>query len=364
MKSRFLFAKFVEKKILGQQGRLLFSLLNAFASGGYQIWFFDNSEAKNLPKLGQLILSLENLKLTDTPPKDTTEWIYIFDKEDKRYANYKWLKKLQVRDNIFSSYWTKRPIILPFSLHPIHFTPDIQSRLTKLRSHSRHIRIFFSGDTKGYQKNWIQYPKAKLPRLEIMKTIREYMDTDLLVVREEPGLNSLFETKYTNKCVIMNFNEVRVDWSNWLNTLSRADFFLSPPGYVMPMCHNIIEAMALGTIPITNYPEWFDPSLTHMENCIVFDDRKDLIGKLKMALQIETEQIAEMRAATQNYYDEYLRPDSFIKRIESRKKKENIVLIYTVDNVARNHSKLNKNSILLSGARDEEKRSWIKHLIR
>ena len=43
----------------------------------------------------------------------------------------------------------------------------------------------------------------------------------------------------------------------------------------MPMCHNIIESMAVGVIPITNYPEWFDPDLEHMKNCIVFDDQKD-----------------------------------------------------------------------------------------
>lgn len=359
-----MFAKFLEKEILIQEGRLLFSLLNAFSSCGYQIWLYENLQSKDLPKYAQLVFSFENLKLTDKPPKDPEKWIYIYDREDRRFANCNWLKKVQIRDDLFSFYWFVQPIILPFALHPVQSTPDIQNRLYKFRSNSRRFKIFFSGDTKGYTKNRIQYPKAKLSRLEIIKTIQKGMGSDLLVVNDQPGLGSLYNMRYLNKCVIVDTNSVWIENSNWLNTLSRADFFISPPGYVMPMCHNIIEAMALGTIPITNYPEWFDPSLTHMKNCIIFDDRKDLIDKLKMALAMKTEKIVEMRAAAEHYYDTYLKPDRIVGRIESSKKNKNIVLTYTKSNVIRNHSKLNKYSVLMRGTFEGNKKSWLKQLFR
>ena len=77
-----------------------------------------------------------------------------------------------------------------------------------------------------------------------------------------------------------------IDPEDWLPDLSKTDFFICPPGFCMPMCHNVIEAMAVGAIPVINYPEWFNPTLRHMENCIVFDDRNDLVMKIEEILDM------------------------------------------------------------------------------
>jgi hypothetical protein len=344
-----LFAKFQGKEILGELGRLLYSLLNAFSSDGYQIKMFNNLTTSSLGKYGRLIHSLENLALTETPPSCTEEWIYLFDKEDKTISKLPWHKKVQVRYDVTSRYWFKKPIIMPYPVHPVHATLDLKRRLEEYRSSKSDMSIFFSGDTKGYTRNRIRYPKAKLPRLEIINTILERMDKEVLQVKDMSVLNRLQNAAPIKKCVIVDTNETWVDERDWLSYLARADFFLSPPGIVMPMCHNVIEAMAVGSIPITNYPEWFTPSLTHMENCIAFDDQDDLINKLKRALAMNEEEISRMRANVLSYYEAYLRPDTFVRRIESSKDKKIIVLILTEANVARCFSKLKKNSILMRG---------------
>ena len=38
-----------------------------------------------------------------------------------------------------------------------------------------------------------------------------------------------------------------------LDALAKADFFLACPGVGMPLCHNLIEAIAAGAIPILQY---------------------------------------------------------------------------------------------------------------
>jgi hypothetical protein len=132
----------------------------------------------------------------------------------------------------------------------------------------------------------------------------------------------------------------------------------------MPMCHNLVEAMAVGTIPITNYPEWFDPDLRHMENCIVFDDRDDLIDKLHYALNITPDQLEFLRNNVISYYERHLKQQNFIHNIESRRDKVIPLLVYSERNVAQNHRKLNRNSILITGTSCTEEDHWIYRIPR
>ena len=251
---------------------------------------------------------------------------------------------------------------MPFPVHPLHNTHDLDQRLQEYRSARKNMKIFFSGDTKGYSQSRIQYPKPKLPRLAVINTILEDMGDDALLVNEPSDLNNLREATYVNKCVIVDTNKIWVDSRDWLGDLARADFFLSPPGIVMPMCHNLIEAMAVGTIPVTNYPEWFDPDLRHMETCIVFDDRKDLINKLQHAMAMDEAQLVKMRMNVLDYYETHLKPEVFIHKLESSSARMIPLLMFLERNVARNFSKLNRNSILIIGTMFAGEHGWIRHI--
>jgi hypothetical protein len=189
------------------------------------------------------------------------------------------------------------------------------------------------------------------------------MGSDLLVISDAHALDALRNDAYTNKCVLTASSEVRIEPEDWLGTLAMADFFLSPPGIVMPMCHNIIEAMAVGTIPITNYPEWLDPHLVHMENCIVFDDREDLIAKLKMALEMAPQEIARLRSNVIDYYETHMRPDTFVRRVEASADREVPILMYTERNMAKNPSKLGRHSILMRGTTSTRESNWLGRIV-
>lgn len=360
--TRFLFAKFMDEEILLEQGRLLFALLNAFSAEGYIIRLFDNLPLDDLGKYAQPVLSLKNLTVTDTLPNDSQNWLYLFDREDKEFGKHPWHRKIMVRYDIFSPYWFKKPVIMPFPLHPLHNIPDLDKRLHEYRSARKNMKIFFSGDTKGYSKNRILYPKEKLPRLAVINTILEHMGDDVLLVSETSGLNNLRDVTYINKCVIVDTNNIWVDGKDWMGDLARAEFFLSPPGIVMPMCHNIVEAMAVGTVPITNYPEWFDPDLRHMETCIVFDDQDDLINKIQLAMHMDKAQKARIRMNVIDYYETHLKSGVFIHKLESSSARTIPLLMYLERNVARNYSKLNRHSILMRGTSFADEKAWIRNI--
>jgi hypothetical protein len=183
------------------------------------------------------------------------------------------------------------------------------------------------------------------------------------VINDPAALDGLRQGTYANQCVLTASSDVRIEPQDWLGTLAMADFFLSPPGIVMPMCHNIIEAMAVGTSPITNYPEWLDPHLTHMENCIVFDERDDLIAQLKGVLEMPLEEIARLRSNVIDYYNTHMRPDTFIRRVEASADREVPILMYTERNMAKNPSKLGRHSILMQGTTSVREQNWLGRIV-
>ena len=343
------FAKFLDPDILDEQGRLLFSLLNAFATSGYPILLFDNLPSERLGRYALDARSLPRLTRTTTVPDQVDNMLYLFDREDRKIGRREWQKKIRVRFDIFSSFWFRRPVLLPFPVHPVHAAPGLGERLATFRSNPRRMRVFFSGETSGYTDNRISYPKAKLARLEIINTVREGMGERVVFVQQQAVLERLLSAGYADKCVILDTSKLRVRDQDWLSVLSHADFFLAPPGIVMPMCHNSVEALAVGAIPVINYPEWFDPSLEHGRNCVVFDDKDDLIAKLEWVLAMDAATIAQMSARAIAYYDTHLSNRSFTAKIEARRERKIDVLIIMEEYVRKNARRLNGRSVLIRG---------------
>lgn len=356
-----IYAKFTGGEIFLEQGRLLFALLNIFAKSGYKVRLHDNLADKPLDKYGQLVYTLAGLELTQAEPGEVEETIYLYDQEDRSLGQKPWRKKIQIRFDMFSPFWLSNPIIVPFPMHPLQ-AGIAGEQLAACRSKTRRMRVFFSGDTNHYGRYWVRYPKPKLPRLPIVNAIKENLRDDVVVLHSPDDLDRLNACEYTNRCVLTGSSDIRIEPKDWLDTIALADFFLSPPGIVMPMCHNIIEAMAVGTIPVTNYPEWLDPHLKHMENCIVFDDATDLVSQLKFILQLDRNEIERLRANVIRYYETHMRPDTFVRRVEAHPDRAFPILMYTERNMAKNQNKLNKHSILMHGTTAARDKPWFARL--
>jgi glycosyltransferase involved in cell wall biosynthesis len=92
--------------------------------------------------------------------------------------------------------------------------------------------------------------------------------------------------------------------------LSNFDFYLCCPGVVMPLCHNVIEAMSVGTIPVIQkeYAEVMYPALKNFTNAIVFNDKDDLVATIEIVLQLPEEKKLTMKKSVLEYYSNYLSP--------------------------------------------------------
>ena len=83
----------------------------------------------------------------------------------------------------------------------------------------------------------------------------------------------------------------------------------------MPLCHNLIESLSQGVVPILEHPEFLDPPLQHGVNCLVFQGRDELVSTLNKVFELEPEEIKRLRAGAYAYYREHLTPGSFAKRL-------------------------------------------------
>ena len=105
----------------------------------------------------------------------------------------------------------------------------------------------------------------------------------------------------------------------WMRMLGVSDFFVAPPGIIMPFSHNIIESMAVGTVPITQYGDLFDPPLVDGETCLAFSDEASLRARIEHALRMRSDEIEHLRKNVEDYYDRHLDPRAVVGKIVARK---------------------------------------------
>lgn len=355
---RQVFAAFASEEILRESGRLPYALLYAFVAAGFDVRVcaslgprlsaFYRSELPDLPDPARQTLSMPGVTFTDCIPANPGDFTYLFDDSSDSTRRLPWGRRVKVSFDLFSPFLLQAPLIAPYPMHPVQTQWATKENLAGLRCAPRGMRVFFAGDSKGYVRNRVRYPGPKLPRLEVLNTLKERMPGEVVTVTGADHIAQLCASGYANKFVLSDSGS-GIEPTRWLPTLAQADFFLCPPGIVMPMCHNVIEAMAVGTIPLISYPEWFHPNLEHMRNCIAFDGKDDLVAKMRLALEMPASQIAKMRAQVVEYYESHLRPEVLVRALESRPERDLTLLLYTELNMARNASKLNRNSVLIRG---------------
>jgi hypothetical protein len=358
------YARFQGSEILAEQGRNIFALFNAFTTSGYGVLLDDRVPAERLGLYGTRARSLPGVRPISGIPSETTDKLYLFDLADAEASKRTWLRQIQVKFDVFSPYWLRHPILMPFPIHPVHVTSDLRDRLAGLRPSKRRIRLFFSGDTEGYTTSHIGYPAPKLPRLEVINIVREHLGDRALFVQDQETLRRTFANEHADRCIILDTTKVRIPDPEWLSALAAADFFLAPPGIVMPMCHNSAEALAVGTIPVINYREWFDPPLESTRNCIAFDGRQSLVDALEAVFAMDEGEIAEMRKHAIAYYDAALSAEAFMRKIEAAPVPRIQILIPTERYVSRNARRLGRHSVLMRGSRPRGAWARMLELIR
>ena len=207
-------------------------------------------------------------------------------------------------------------VTMPYFCHPDFYRLGLDRRARTLRDGSRSIRVLFAGgiNEEKYQTE-LQFPIMN--RTIVLRTATAALGEDLRVIRSRDEVRQILSGAPQRALFVLSENTDEstrlhraTPWQ-YQTLLSRSDFFLAPPGVLMPHCHNIIEAMAVGAIPVTNYGSYMSPPLEHDVNCIAFQTPEDLTAQIRRVLSLPEEEIRRMRANVLRYYDSHLDPVAF-----------------------------------------------------
>lgn len=264
------------------QDRYLFQLISFFVYSECSVFVITDKSKKQFANLEytRLVYTFKNFKIIDDAPLNCSEGILCTDSRDSILLDRNWKKILKLDLDISADRSAHRDaLVMPYPMHPIIYKRKQHKLLGGYRDNDRRIAILFSGNYgDGYLHSVLPDQFGKMSRPDIMNLLLASKIPEVVNTREQIDA-FLHCSGYRNVFMLVNTRNVYIDQKYWLDALSKSRFFLALPGDIRPMCHNIIEAMAVGTIPITSYPEWFQPALVHGENCIVFTDGADLFQK-------------------------------------------------------------------------------------
>jgi hypothetical protein len=201
-------------------------------------------------------------------------------------------------------------IAFPFFVHPW-----IASSSPPKLAETRTARLFFGGNTEQgkYDKPVIREVYGMLSRRDMLEAAAAAIPASGIFKPTDavPWL----ESQEFHPYVFCETQRCKIPPERWLEALSKADFFLACPGVGMPLCHNVIEAMTAGCIPILQYSAYLSPPLQHGVNCLAFDDAQSLNAVLHSIFSMSDAEITALRSNVRAHYEAHLAPGRFTERL-------------------------------------------------
>lgn len=197
------------------------------------------------------------------------------------------------------------PNALPYIMHPELYD------FSNLGVLNKKIGILMSGnfEKKIYNSDVIKSNFNFNNRWEIYNKVIK--NKNVVTITGKALIENLEFNIYKDKLVIMQWHSGAIPINKWCHYLSSANFLFCAPGMTMPLCHNVIEAMSLGVIPILNYNNWLNPSLTDRLNCFVYNSLDEIDDVIQKALFLSGTEILEMKSQVIKFYDLYYKNYSF-----------------------------------------------------
>jgi len=300
----------------GQQGRRAYALLAYFVRAGYRV-----ALVANRGFVGNIDRKLKRPLLEH--PMTVIEDVGAFGGDDATLLTDRPRRTLPPgfrRQIVVKTSGPFEPargqVAFPFALHPTTLHLGMDSDLERLREMPRRWRVFFSGacSKASYDTHWIRREFGMVPRSRVLEIISEELPTEFPASADE--VEDLL-TREVSGFVWPPESAAAIAPERWLEVVAHAAVFAAAPGVSYPMCHNIIEAMAVGTVPLTEYPEQFDPPLRHGENCVAYSGEGGLRSSIREIEQMTPAALTSLGGAAAEYYDAHIAPEAFVRSLEA-----------------------------------------------
>ncbi|MGJ8671450.1 glycosyltransferase [Rubritalea sp.] len=307
---------FASIKIDNVTGRYLYHLVTEFEALGFSIAytnrfrFLATMQVKACKKL--LLNHPFSILELGEPPQNCS---IILTDVTQLYSSASAKVISVVYDQVRASQQCAHSFELPFFVHPEINESQQVAEFIKQQSPNlkqRPMSIIFAGNAKSpkYDAPVLAEKYQVLSRVKALQIAEEFLGSRR--VRRPLDLQELApHPEQRRTLTIATTQDLKIPSEQWIETLALADFYFACPGVEMPLCHNLIEALAAGAIPILQYPQYLSPPLINGIHCLTYHDETSLTQAIDTALAMPTEEVASMRAAAQQYYLEHLQPGNF-----------------------------------------------------
>jgi hypothetical protein len=189
--------------------------------------------------------------------------------------------------------------VMPYPMHPATLRQAEHTDLIRLRRKFVRRGILFAGNQKPrYGDAKIQRKFGVQSRLGIVRALR-----NSFAARVTDSINS---PRSERTIVLSDSRRELISATDWLPTLAGAQFFVCCPGSSQPVCHNLVEAMSVGTIPLIEYGDRITPELQDGENAICFRGLDGLLEAIDRIDRLSQEDVVRLRQNVAGFYDHHL----------------------------------------------------------
>lgn len=206
--------------------------------------------------------------------------------------------------------------VMPYPMHPHTLSRLAAVDMTALRGTPDRCGIFFAGRLKANYTH-VRNHFGVMNRLEMIESLRANF---------APQVTDRIDiASHKNSIVLVDAKTQGLSSEDWLPTLASFNFFVCCPGVCQPMCHNAVEAMSVGTIPLIEYADRFSPALVDGVNAICFSGPQGLIDAVKRIQRLSAVDIDRLRRGVVAYYETHLRGDRFLAKLRDTSERVSLV---------------------------------------
>jgi hypothetical protein len=224
--------------------------------------------------------------------------------------------RVRISVDWFSEDARRDGLVMPYFAHPNLQRLDPSAERSRGQ---RPVRIGFAGtlDEQIYRRKF-DFP---LPgRVDVLQRVVEQFESRVAVA-ESPEALAAVDPAATRIVLVLvrdpsdTTQKHVLEGADYLSFLGRSSFFLAPPGFRMPLCHNLVEAMSVGAIPILGYGAWLHPPLRDGVDSVQFSTLEELDSAIEHALAANEDEIHRLRSGVLAYYDAHLSVESFARQL-------------------------------------------------
>ena len=304
--------------------RHLYLLAEFFVQAGYYVYIVGNVRIEDYynsdPYRFYVYTSHDMKYISRLPEKIAQDSLLCADHEPQYPVGSRFGLTLSLRYDIDIAPATRpEAMILPYPMHPNVYHEKQIDTIYALRTSSKRMGVFFAGNLKEQYELQSNLLRNYVPRRAAVRSVRQRFGSQVrLFTTRTSLLRALDEEDLASSIVIFDATTERLGREEWFSVLAQSRFFLALPGVVMPMCHNSVEAMALGVVPILGYGQLFSPPLASGNVCLGYGSETELAGAIDVALAMDAGAYAALRQRSLDHYDRHMAPAAFLRGLSRR----------------------------------------------